>query len=53
MKRFIALIPATVGSMIGWWLGARVGLMTAFWLSTLGSGAGLYFGIRFTREYLP
>ena len=53
MKRFIALVPASVCSMIGWWIGARVGLMTAFWLGTIGSGIGYYFGLRFTREYLP
>lgn len=53
MKRFLALLGATLGSMIGWWLGARVGLMTAFVCSTLGSGVGLYYTARFVREYLP
>jgi len=53
MKRFLALVGASIGSMIGWWLGARVGLATAFLISTLGSGVGFYYGARFAREHLP
>lgn len=53
MKRMIALFAATAGSIIGWWIGARVGLMTAYLLSTVGTGAGLYYGARFAREWLP
>jgi hypothetical protein len=35
-----------VGSWLGWWLGDHVGLMTAFILSMIGAGFGLYYGRR-------
>ena len=53
MTRLLGLIGATIGSAIGWWLGARVGLMTAFLISTLGTGFGLYYGTRLARHWLP
>ncbi len=53
MARLLALIASTLGSVIGWWLGARVGFMTAFFLSTVGAGFGLYYGAKFAREMLP
>jgi hypothetical protein len=51
--RILGLIGATIGSAIGWWLGARIGLMTAFFISTLGAGFGLYYGTRLARHWLP
>lgn len=36
----------SVGGALGWWLGARHGIMTAFFLSMVGTGAGLYIGRR-------
>ncbi len=53
MSRLLALIGSGLGSTIGWWLGARFGLMTAFLLSTIGAGVGLYYGAKFAREMLP
>ncbi len=52
MSKLFALIGATVGGAIGWWLGARVGVMTAFVLSLVGTGFGMYAGGRIAREYL-
>lgn len=37
---------------IGWAIGARFGLMTAFILSCVGSFAGIYVGWRINRDYL-
>ena len=48
----IGLIGATVGGAIGWWLGARFGIMAAFSLSVVGTAAGVYFARRWFREYL-
>jgi hypothetical protein len=31
MTRLMGLVGATVGSAVGWWLGAHIGFRTAFW----------------------
>jgi len=41
MKAWFGWIGASVGGAIGWWLGAYVGVMTAFFVSMLGTGIGL------------
>ncbi len=46
MSKLLAFLGATVGGAIGWWLGARVGTMTAFIVSTVGTGLGVYAGRR-------
>ena len=46
MSKTLAVLGATVGGAIGWWLGARVGTMTAFFVSVLGTAAGVYAGRR-------
>lgn len=53
MGKVLVFMGATVGGAIGWWLGDRVGLMTAFLLSAVGTGVGMYAGARFARQYLP
>ena len=52
MARLFGLVGATVGSAIGWWLGEPVGLMTAFFISTVGTGAGFYCGRQIAATYL-
>jgi hypothetical protein len=52
MRKLFSLLGATLGGSLGWWLGGKVGFMTAFALSTVGSGAGIYFGIRLTQALL-
>jgi len=50
MKKIIVISGTIAGSWLGWWLGSQVGgLMTAFILSMVGTGAGLYFSRRFTQ----
>lgn len=44
MSKLLTFLGATVGGAIGWWLGARVGIMTAFFVSMLGTGVGIYAG---------
>jgi len=52
MSWIFTLTGCTAGGWIGWWLGAHVGVMTGWFLSVLGSGAGLFAGRRFVRAYL-
>ena len=46
MSKLLTLLGASFGGAIGWWLGARVGMMTAFVVSMLGTGVGMYGGRR-------
>jgi hypothetical protein len=51
MRGFLGFVGMTVGSAIGWWLGAFVGLGTAVVISGIGTGVGLYYGRRLA-DYL-
>jgi hypothetical protein len=53
MKRLLGLVGATAGSAVGWWLGAHVGIMAAMVVSAVGTGVGLWGGVRIANEYLP
>lgn len=44
MAKLLGWLGAFVGSAFGWWGGAHAGIMTAFVLSTIGTGVGLYAG---------
>ncbi|MFL5496106.1 MAG: hypothetical protein ACJ8DC_17105 [Gemmatimonadales bacterium] len=46
MSKLLAWVGASVGGAVGWWAGDRIGLFSAFILSMLGTGAGLYLGRR-------
>jgi hypothetical protein len=52
MKKIILLICITIFGWIGWWLGAHVGIMTAYLVSIGGSLCGVYVGVRINQEYL-
>jgi hypothetical protein len=43
----------SVGSWIGWSLGAGISFFTAFILSIVGTGVGLYLTQRAMRRFLP
>ena len=51
MLKLYSFIGATVGSYAGWALGAPVGIMTAFMLSFVGTGLGIYAGRRVAHYY--
>lgn len=53
LGKLLVFLGATAGSAIGWWMGAFVGGVTAFVLSSVGTGVGIYYARRFNREYLP
>lgn len=52
MAKILRMLGATVGGALGWWLGARVGLFSAMFLSVLGTALGVYGAGRFARTYL-
>ena len=53
MSKFFTFVGTTAGSYAGWWLGARVGFMTAFILSIVGTGAGFYYARKAAQHYQP
>jgi hypothetical protein len=46
MQKLLSFVGASVIGSAGWWAGARVGVMTGFFLSMVGTGVGLYAGRR-------
>jgi hypothetical protein len=50
VRKLFIFIGATIGSYVGWALGAHEGIMTAWMLSMLGTGAGMYAGHRTARQ---
>lgn len=53
VKKILILVGTTVGSSIGWWLGAYAGTMTAYMLSMVGLGIGMWVGARMAKQYEP
>ena len=51
MQKLLGFVGASVIGSVGWWAGARVGVMTGFFLSMIGTGVGLYAGRRIA-DYL-
>jgi hypothetical protein len=52
MRKLFSFIGATIGSYAGWALGAPVGITTAFMVSMVGTGLGMYFGHRIAKNYI-
>jgi hypothetical protein len=46
MSKLLSVLGATLGGALGWWLGAHVGMMSAFFVSIVGTGLGVYAGRR-------
>lgn len=51
MGKVFSFIGATIGGYAGWALGARVGFTTAFMVSMVGTGIGIYYGRRLAQYY--
>ncbi|MFZ5625542.1 MAG: hypothetical protein ACOY71_14140 [Gemmatimonadota bacterium] len=51
MIRLMGFVGGMVGSAVGWWAGRHAGVMTAFILSMVGTGIGLYLGRRWAADY--
>jgi len=52
MNKIVLLLSITIFGWIGWKLGDRFGLMTAYFSSVAGSLVGVYVGCRINRDYL-
>lgn len=48
----VRAVVATVLSTAGWWLGARIGMFSAYLISTVAGGYGLWLGGRIARDRL-
>ncbi len=53
MKGFLSFFGMSVGGWIGWALGAQVSIFTAFIVSMVGTGVGLYYTGRAIKHLLP
>ena len=53
MNRLLNFIGMTIGGWLGWTLGAFVSPFTAFVVSMIGTGLGLYYTQRAVKRLLP
>lgn len=52
IKALAYLVGSTAGGVIGWWIGAKFGIFTAFMLSTILGGVGMYYAHKWSKEHL-
>ena len=52
MKKLCLIIGVTAFGWIGWWIGAKIGFITAYVLSIFAGMVGVYVGLRIYRDYL-
>ena len=52
MRKLLTFVGGTAGSYAGWAIGAPVGTMTAFMVSMVGTGLGIYAGYRLAQRYV-
>lgn len=50
MKKIVLFLSVTLFGWLGWMLGDRFGLMTAYFASVVGSLVGVYLGCRVNRS---
>ena len=53
MKRLFDLIGMTIGGWLGWAVGAPISIFTAFLVSMIGTGVGLWATRKVTRQMMP
>lgn len=53
MKGLVNLVGMSVGGWLGWFVGAQISFFTAFIVSIVGTGVGLYLTQRTLRHLLP
>ncbi len=52
MNKLCIIVCMTILGGMGWWLGIKIGFMTGYVLSGIGSVVGVYVGWRINRDYL-
>ena len=53
MKKLFGLVGMTVGGWLGWAIGAPISIFTAFVVSMVGTGVGLWAAHKIARQYMP
>jgi hypothetical protein len=53
MTKLVAVVGMSVGGLVGWEIGGLVSFFTAFILSVVGTGVGLYLVRRYVDPLLP
>lgn len=53
MKWLISALAGTLGGAAGWYVGRLEGVMTAFFLSVIGTAVAAWYARRLADEYLP
>ncbi len=53
MKGFLSFFGMSVGGWIGWAIGAQISFFTAFIVSMVGTGVGLFYTQRAVKLLLP
>jgi len=51
MTKLLGFVGATVGGYAGWALGALAGTFSAFVVSMIGTGFGMYWGRRLAQHF--
>ncbi|HKN57543.1 MAG TPA: hypothetical protein VJV97_01745 [Gemmatimonadaceae bacterium] len=51
MSKLFSFLGATILGYVGWFIGAKVGITTAFMVSMVGTGVGIYYGRLIARNY--
>lgn len=51
MSKLYSFVGATILGYVGWFIGAKVGMATAFILSMVGTGIGIYYGRKIAQYY--
>lgn len=52
MDKIVGFIGMIVGSSIGGWIGAKIGLMSMMMLSAIGAGVGFYYSRKLWKDFL-
>jgi hypothetical protein len=52
MKKLFGTIGMFVGSTVGWYAAVKFGFMTAFFVSTIAGGVGLYYGVKAANQLI-
>jgi hypothetical protein len=51
--KLAGLVGAMVAGYAAWFATSGLGFMTAFIVSTIASGIGMYYGAKIARKYAP